>query len=90
MLKTITLPATTSDVGELISSQLVEEQLEHCKCFLKLLLNDSDESDSNFVQLINLCCEDDAKLSNWIKQKKNSIHAEMQNKMVKVMALHVL
>ena len=35
VLKTITLPATTSDVGEMLSSQLAKEWLERRKCLLK-------------------------------------------------------
>ena len=53
--------------------------------------DDSDESDYNFMWLINLRCEDDVKFSNGIKQKTNKHKsAEMQNEMVKVMALRVL
>ena len=103
-LKTITLPATTSDVGEMLSSQLAEERLERRKCFLKLLSNvrflsrqglafrgDGEESDSNFRRLILLRSEDDSKLIDWIKQKTNKYtSAEMQNEMIKVMALRVL
>ena len=102
--KTITLPATTSDVGEMMSSQLAKERLERRKYFLKLLSNvrflsrqglvfqgDGEESDSNFMRLINLHSEDDAKRIDWIKQKtRKYTSAEMQNEMVKVMALHVL
>ena len=64
MLKTITLPATTGNVGEMLSSQLAKQRLERRKCFLKLLSNvrflarqglafrgDGNESDSNFMQL---------------------------------------
>ena len=39
MLKTITLPTTICDVGEVLSSQLAKEWLEGCKCLLKLLSN---------------------------------------------------
>ena len=39
MLRTITLPATTCDVGELLFSQLAKERLERCKCLLELFFN---------------------------------------------------
>ena len=39
VLKTITLPATTRDVGELLSSQIAKERMERRKCLLKLLSN---------------------------------------------------
>ena len=104
MLKTITLPATTDNVGEMLSSQLAKQRLERRKCFLKLLSNarylsrqglafrgDSNESDSNFMQLLNLRSEDDSNLVDWMKQKTSKYTSpEMQNEMVKVMALHIL
>ena len=39
VLKTITLPATTQDIGESISSQLAKDRLDRRQCFLKLLSN---------------------------------------------------
>ena len=104
VLMTITLPATTSDVGEMLSSQLAKERLERRKCLLKLLSNarflsrqglalrgDGDGYDSNFMRLIYLRSEDDAKLVDWIKQKTDKCTSgDMQNEMVKVMALRVL
>ena len=104
VLKTITLPGTTSDVGEMLSSQLAKERLERRKCFLKLLSNarflsrqglafrgDGEESDSNFMRLIHLRSEDNTKLVDWIKQKADKYTSgDKQNEMVKVMALRVL
>jgi len=104
VLKTITLPGTTSDVGEMLSSQLTNERLERRKCLLNLLSNacflsrqgvafcgDGEESDSNFARLIHLRSEDNTKLVDWIKQKTDRYTSgDMQNKMVKVMALHLL
>ena len=104
VLKTITLPAKTRDVGEMLSSQLTKLRLERRKCFLKLLSNvrflsrqglplrgDGDDTNSNFMQLISLRSEDDNHLTEWIKQKTDKYTSpEMQNEMVKVMALRVL
>ncbi len=104
VLKMVTLPATTSDIGELLSSQLATERLQRRQCLLKLLLNyrflarqglafrgDNDESDSNFMRLINLRSEDNVRLVDWIQQKTNKYTSgEIQNEMVKVMALRVL
>ena len=104
VLKTITLPATTSDVGEMLSSQLAKERLERRKCLLKLLSNarflsrqglafrgDGEELDSNFMRLIYLRSEDNTKLVDWMKQKTDKYtSADIQNEMVKVMALRVL
>ena len=104
MLKTITFPAKTRDVGEMQSSQLTKLRLEWRKCFLKLLSNvrfllrqglplrrDGDDTNSNFMQIISLHSEDDSHLTEWIKQKTDKYTSpEMQNEMVKVMALRVL
>ena len=67
VLKIITLPSTTGDVGEMMSSQLAKQRLERKKCLLKLLSNvrflsrqglplrgDGKETDSNFMQLFTL------------------------------------
>ena len=39
VLKVITLPATTVDTGETLSSQHQCEKLERCHCFLKIISN---------------------------------------------------
>ena len=39
VLKTVTLPAITGNVGEMLSSQLAKQHLECRKCFFKLLSN---------------------------------------------------
>ncbi len=62
VLKTITLPATTKDIGESLLSQLAKDRLERRQCFLKLLSNvrflarqalplrgGGDESNSNYI-----------------------------------------
>ena len=102
VLKNSTLPSTTGDIEEALSSQLAKQQIERRKCFLKLLLNirflsrkpfrgDGDESDSNFMQLLTLRSKHDGSLINWMKQKTNKYtSAEMQNEMMKVLALRVL
>ena len=82
VLATVTLLATTRDISELLSTQLAKKRSERCKYFLKLLSNvrflsrqglafhgDGNESDSNFMQLIQLRSEDDSRLSQWIMQK---------------------
>lgn len=104
VLKTTTLPATTPDVGEMLSSELAKERLERRKMFLKLLSNsrflcrqdlafrgDGDESDSNFIRLIHLRSEDSASLIAWMKKKTDKYTShDMQNEMVKTMALKIL
>ena len=88
----------------MLSSQLSRDRLQRRKCLLKLLSNarflarqglafcgDKDESDTNFIRLIHLRSEDIAMLVDWIKQKADKYTCgDMQNEMVKVMALRVL
>ncbi len=104
VLKTITIPATTKDIGESLSSQLAKDRLEHRQCFLKLLSNvrflarqalplrgGGDESNSNYMQLLKLRGEDDSRAFQWIKKKTDKYTSgDMQNEMIKVMALQVL
>ena len=101
VLKTVTLPATTGNVGEMLCSQLATQRSE---CFLIILSNirflarqglalrgDGDESDSNFMTLLKLRSEDNSKLVEWVQQKTGKYtSAAMQNEMVKVMGLSVL
>ena len=102
VLKTITLPATTGNVGKMLSSELGKQQLKHRQCFLKLLSNvrflsrqglafrgDGNELDSNFMQLLYLRSEDDTKLADWVKTHKYT-SPEMQNEIIKCMALRIL
>lgn len=104
VLKVVTLPATTADVAETLSAQHRSEKLERRQCFLKILSNirflghqglplrgHGNESDSNFLQLLKLRGEDDPKLELWIKKKTNKYtSADVQNEILKTMALHVL
>ena len=86
VLKAITLPATTSDVGEMLSSQLARESLARLP-----FRGNSDEVDSNYMRLISLLCEDNAMLVDWMKKKTDKYTSgKMQNEMVKVMALRLL
>ncbi len=94
VLKTVTFPATTHDVGESLSVQHAQEKLERRQCFLKLLSNvrffarqalpfrgDGDESDSNYHQLLTLCGED-SRVLNWLKRKIDKYTSPvMQNEM---------
>ena len=85
-LKVVTLPATTQDIAENLSSQLKSEKLDAWQCFLEILSNikflgrqglalrgHGDGSDSNFVQLLNLRGEDDPRVQGWM-EKKTDIH----------------
>ena len=69
--KTVTLPATTRDVCELLSGMHAQEKIENRQCFLKILPNlrfvarqgcaihgHGDETDGNFYQLLKLRSQD--------------------------------
>ena len=70
VLKMITVPATTCDVGELLTLQLAKEWLERRMCLLKIFRNarflaqqglpfrcvDEECCDSNFVRFFNHPC----------------------------------
>ena len=84
VLKMITLPATTSDICEMLSSQLTKERLECRKCLLNLLSNarflssqglafcgDVVESDSNFMRLIYLSSVDNPKLVYLVQKRRH-------------------
>ena len=52
---------------------------------------DGNESDLYFMWLLNLRSEDDSNLADWVKQKTDKYTSpEMQNEMVKIMALRIL
>ena len=104
VLKLVSVPSSTRDIGELFSSQLARDRHNARKCFLKILSNvrflsrqglpfrgDGDESDSNFMRLLELRGEDSPLLKDWIARKTDKyVSGEMQNEMVKTMALQVL
>ena len=55
------------------------------------LRGDGDETDSNFMQLFLLRGEDNPKIVEWLKKRTDKYTSpDIQNSMVKVMALHVL
>ena len=103
--KMITLPATTRDIGEMLSSIHSSEKEANHKCLLNILSNlrflarqgcvirggGEHNTDSNFYQLYKLRCEDDSTLEEWLKKKKGKYTShEVQNEILKVMALRVL
>lgn len=72
----ITLPKTTKDVGEMLSSTHLKEKNANRQYLLKVMQNirflarqgiplrgDGDEHDSNFIQLLYLRSNDDTSIS---------------------------
>lgn len=55
VLKTITIPASTGNVGRMLPSHLAKQRLEHRKCLLKLLSNSNFQDEAlNFVDVMTL------------------------------------
>ncbi len=51
----------------------------------------SDELDSNFYQMLKLKSEEDPRVNDWLKNKKNKYTSgDIQNAILKVMAMRVL
>ena len=76
--RVFTLPATTTDIGEVLSTVHAQEKFENRQCLLKILSNlrflarqscgireDGNESDSNF----KLRGEDDPRVCEWMKKR---------------------
>ena len=92
------------DVAESLSVQHQREKLERRQCLLKImssiqflarqglpLRGHGDDSSSNFTQLLKLRAEDDQRLVTWMKRKTDKYtSADIQNEIMKVMALHIL
>ena len=95
LLKMVSLPATTRNIGESLSKQHSKEKHEHRQCFLKLLANvkflsrqglpfrgSGDGSDSNFLQLLKLRGQDDPRILDWIKRKViSTLHLKFKMKL---------
>ena len=102
--KIITLPVTTSDVGEMLSKAHAQEKSENRQVLLAILSNlrflarqacairgDGGESNSNFMQLFKLRGEDNPKVYEWMLKRTDKYTShDMQNDMLKVMAHKVL
>ena len=103
--KTITLPATTQHIGEMLSHQLAEERKQNRANLLHILrairflarqglpfrvTSLTNEVDGNFCRLLHLFCDFDAALPTWLKKTGKYTSADMQNELLQVMALRVL
>ncbi len=100
----VTLPATTRDVGELLSQQFATQKVNNrdalyqiFKCIRFLcrqglaLRGCGDEFDGNLRQLLYHKVEDDANLESWLKRKENVYCSpDIQNEVIKVMGLQIL
>ena len=100
----ITLPQTTRDVGELLSSAHAAEKRKNRQCLITIAENirflgrqgialrgDGNEGDGNFTQLLRLRAVDQSQLFTWLERKTDKYTSpQVQNEILKVMACNVL
>lgn len=80
----ISIPETTRDIGEMLSSSLATKKNENRQVLLKigksilflvkqeiLLCGDDTEKDGNFMQLLKLRSIDHSKIDSFIQQKRD-------------------
>ena len=100
----ITLPKTTGDVGELLSSAHAAEKESNRKCLATIaqcirflarqalaLRGDGDEYDSNLRQILHLRALDQPQLVAWLERKKDKyVSPQIQNEILSIMGTTVL
>ncbi len=100
----ITIPSTTQNVGEMLSSAHAEEQSRSRQCLLIIAENirflarqgialrgDGNEADSNFTQLLHLRAIHQPQLLPWLKRKSDKYTSpQIQNELLKVMATTIV
>ena len=100
----ITIPQTTSDVGELLSSAHAAEKRANRQCLVTIAENvrflarqgialrgDGDEGDSNFMQLLYLRAVDQPQLLTWLKRRTDKYTSpQVQNELLTVMGCTVI
>ena len=85
--RSITLHATTKDVGEHISSAHDEDKANNRKCLINCHLTSAS---SNFTHIFHLRTEDNPARSTWLVKKTNEYAWQMQHGMLTFTALEVL
>ena len=102
--RSITIHTTTKDAGEHISSAREEDKAINRKTKTKIVSNihllcrrriplrgDGDGNNSNITQIVHLRTKDNPALPTWLVKKTNKYTSwQMQNEMLKIMALCVL
>ncbi len=101
---TITLPASTGNIAEILSREVMKEKEQNRSMLLKIissirflarqglpLRGDGKEEDGNFMQVLKLKGEDDPLINDWLEKKMNKCTShEIQNSILKVMATYIL
>ena len=103
--KVITLPTTTRDIAESLSSALAKQKKVNRECLLKIFRciqflarqglplwgDGAGEEDRNFAQVCQLLGYGNPSFSNWLSKDTDKYTAhDMQNEMLQVMALRIL
>ena len=100
----VTLPATTSDIGYLLSSNYASQKQANREYLLKVIQNvkflarqglslrgDGDIKDSNFMQLLHLRAIDDPNISTTLEKKSDKYTSpQIQNEILKLLSLQIL
>ncbi len=100
----LSLPSTTMHIGAQLSRQCAIEMATNRKMLLKVLScvkflarqglpfrGHGDDSESNIIQLLKHHGEEDLEVYDWLQKKTNKYTShEIQNNLIKVMALSVL
>ena len=100
----INIPATTKNIGELLSQQHAISKEQNREALYQIFVSikflcrqglalrgDGCEKDGNFQQLLLMKSELDANLKQWLKRKENVYTSpEIQNEILKVMGVKIL
>ena len=88
----------SQSVASQISSQVCSDQAMAKNCLLKIITTlcflahqglaicGHNESQGNFIQLLQLCSEDCPELSTWIKRRENYLSHDVQSELLEKMA----
>ena len=95
----VTIPETTRDIGEMLSTAHAEGKEISGQCLVTIAENirflarqgDKDEKDSNFIQLLHLLAIKKPELVNWMQQKTSKYtSAHIQNELLSIMGSSVV
>ena len=100
----VTIPETTRDIGEMLSTAHAEGKKISGQCLITIAENirflarqgialrgDEDEKDSNFIQLLHLLAIKQPELINWMQQKTSKYtSAQIQNELLSIMGSSVV
>lgn len=86
----ILLPCSCPDVGKMLSLHHSQQKRVNQKCLLKILALAVHGDDDADLQLMKLHARDDPHLTEWLEKTNKYVSHDIQNELLKVMALSVL